>query len=469
MTTLPRRPRWPRTVRARTTLAATAVVAVALGVAFIGILMLMSNRLVASQRATAVMRAQDVAALAQSGRLPPSLSFPGEDTGVAQVVDPTGAVVASTANLEGEAALTGDRPEPGRMRSRIVGGLPIADDSRFVLVSLGSSTPSGSVTVYTAASLEETDKTLVMLAVAMAAGYALLLVVVAFSARYAVGRGLAPVEAIRAQVALISEQDLHRRVPEPGSGDEIDRLAATMNTMLEHLESSSGRQRRFVADASHELRSPLASLRTVLEVAAAHPETATLQSTVEDAMADTDRLEALVADLLTLARLDDPDDAARLRDVDLAEICRGRRLRDDGVRADRPNVELDCPPHAWITADPLVVERAVTNLVENAQRHAISRVRVLVEDGAGHWCLHVDDDGAGVAPEDRAHIFERFARLDDARSRDEGGTGLGLAIVADLARSLGGNVGVSTSPLGGARFTVTIPAASAPDEGELPG
>ena len=344
--------------------------------------------------------------------------------------------------------------DPGQVRSHIATGLPIAGDSRFVIASVGTSTPAGVVTVYTASSLETADQTFLVLIIAVAAGYPALLLVVALSARHAISRSLAPVEAIRTEVADIGEHGLDRRVPEPGSGDEIDRLAETMNTMLARLEQSSLRQRRFVADASHELRSPVASLRTVLEVASAHPETATLGATVDDALADTHRLEILVADLLTLARLDDSAGRHRLHPVDLVETCRTSLSANTQVE-----VEMLLPRAAWVRGDPLMVRRAVTNLVENALRHARTRVQLRIELDDGSCVLKVDDDGGGVAPEDRERIFERFVRLDDARSHDAGGSGLGLAIVAEVAGSLGGMVEVTDSPLGGARFSLTVPAA----------
>ena len=449
-----RRRRWPRSVRARTTLAATAVVVIALAAAAGGLLWLVSSRLQAAQRDSAVLRARDIAGLASAGQLPVSLSFPGEDTGVAQVVDQSGVVVAASPNLAGEGPITDRSPGPGRVRTQIRGGLPIGDESRFVVVALGTPSPSGPLTVYTAASLEAADQTLLSVTIALALGYPALLAIVALSARIAIGRTLGPVEAIRAEVADIGERDLHRRVPEPGTGDEIDRLADTMNTMLVRLDSSAQRQRRFVADASHELRSPIASLRTVLEVAAAHPETATLEATVDDALVDTARLEVLVVDLLTLARLDGDPRAARAGPVDLVAVCRT-------VLSGHPELTIEAylPASAVAIADELIVRRAVTNLVDNAVRHAEARSSISIERIGGHYELHVDDDGDGVPVADRARIFERFTRLDGARARDEGGTGLGLAIVAELARSLGGVVNVTDSPMGGARFTLRIPAA----------
>jgi signal transduction histidine kinase len=452
-----RRARWPRSVRARTTLVATGVVAVALGIAAIGLFWLISNRLVAAERASAVLRARDIAGLAEAAQLPTSLAFPGEATGVAQVVDRAGRVIASTSNLEGEPPIATTVLEPGQVRSDIIGGLPFAGDARFVVASAAATTPTGLVTVYTASSLETAEQTLAAIGIAMALGYPALLLVVALSASRAIGRALAPVEAIRAEVADIGEHGLDRRVPEPGSGDEIDRLAGTMNTMLARLEQSSSRQRRFVADASHELRSPVASLRTVLEVASAHPETATLRATVDDALADTHRLEVLVADLLTLARLDDAGAGLQLRPVDLVETCRTSIPATATVE-----VRRQPPREAWVTGDALVVRRAVTNLVENALRHARAKVQVTIERDDRCWVLRVDDDGDGIASEDRERVFERFVRLDDARSRDEGGSGLGLAIVAEIAEILGGEVEITDSPLGGARFSLALPAAEAP-------
>jgi signal transduction histidine kinase len=442
------------------TLAVTAVVAVALGVAAAALLWLLSNQLVAAE-AGAVLRARDIAGLAEGGQLPSTLSFPGEDTGVTQVVDASGAVIASTPNVEGEAPIVHETLTPGQLRSHIAGGLSVAGKSRFVIVSLGASSPIGPVTVHTASSLGAADQTRGTIAFALLIGYPALLVVVALSARHAIGRSLVPVEAIRAEVADIGDQDLDRRVPEPGSGDEIDHLAKTMNTMLGRLEQSAVRQRRFVADASHELRNPIASLRTVLEVAAAHPETATLNATVDDALADTYRLERLVADLLTLARFDDPDGDTRRREVDLVAICQNFspsfRAASD---ATAPTVERRMPAVAWIVADPVVARGAITNLIENAMRHAKSRVMITIGQDDGRFALHVDDDGDGIAPDDRARVFERFTRLDDARTRNDGGSGLGLAIVQEFARSQGGNVDITANALGGARFTLTIDATA---------
>ena len=433
-------------------MAATLVVAIALAGAGFVLLWLLGNQLVAGERSNAQLRAQDLGALAAAGRLPARLSFPGEDRGTAQVMDEAGVVVAATENVAGEPPIASDRPAAGQIRSAIRSDLPVGERGRFVVVSVGIDTPTGLVTVYTASTLESADETRRAIATALAAGYPILLLIVALAARAAIGRALTPVEAIRAEVAELGERDLHRRVPESGAGDEIDRLAGTMNTMLGRLERSAERQRRFVGDASHELRSPVASLRAVLEVAAAHPDTASLQGTVTDALVDTLRLERLVADLLTLARLDNPTAPSRRTILDLVSVC-----VDELGRRDDARIELDLPVAAAVVGDEAHVRRVITNLVDNALRHSCSVVRISIDQLDSRQALHVDDDGEGVPVTDRGRIFERFTRLDDARASDDGGSGLGLAIVAELARVLGGAVVVSDSYLGGARFTLTMP------------
>ena len=271
------------------------------------------------------------------------------------------ATVAS--NLEGEPPIVAARPASGRMVSTIRGGLPIGDHNRFVVVALGATTATGPVTVYTAASLDRTDDTLSAIAWSLAIGYPLLLVVVAMAASRAIGRALHPVEAIRREVADIGEHDLHRRVPEPGTRDEIDRLAGTMNIMLARLEQSAERQRRFVADTSHELRSPVASLRAVLEVAAAHPDAATMQLTVTNALVDTLRVERLVGDLLALARLDNPEMRDSRRAVNLVAVCSGLF---EPLERGSVTLTLSAAGPALVWGDDALVRRAVLNLMDNA-------------------------------------------------------------------------------------------------------
>jgi signal transduction histidine kinase len=250
-------------------------------------------------------------------------------------------------------------------------------------------------------------------------------------------------------------------VPEPPSRDEVARLARTTNETLTALEASVERQRRFVADASHELRSPIASLRTQLEVAAAHPELLDLDGAVHD----TVRLQSLAADLLLLARLDAGERPGGAR-VDLDALVREELAQRAG---DRVPVTLEggSGGPVEVTGSRGQLARVLGNLLDNAQRHAVSRVRVRVGRGDGRAVLEVADDGAGVPEEERERIFQRFVRLDDARSRDDGGAGLGLAIARDVAVRHGGTLTVGRAPGGGALFTLRLPAA-APARPERP-
>ncbi|RJQ74140.1 sensor histidine kinase [Pseudonocardiaceae bacterium YIM PH 21723] len=268
-------------------------------------------------------------------------------------------------------------------------------------------------------------------------GIPLVLGIVGLATWIAVGRALRPVEAIRAEVAEIAGHDLGRRVPVPGSGDEIARLATTMNATLDRLEHAVVRNRRFVADASHELRSPIAALRTQLELAA-HGQ-GDWSRDAHAALADTERLQALADDLLLLARM--RDGGIHREQVDLGQLA---------IEEAR-GVRLDIRPDVLVDGSARHLSRLVRNLVQNARRHAGSTVLVRVRPGV----LEVHDDGPGIPPADRARVFEPFTRLDDARTRDDGGTGLGLAIVRDIAVAHGVTVRVADSPLGGAVVIVS--------------
>jgi signal transduction histidine kinase len=269
------------------------------------------------------------------------------------------------------------------------------------------------------------------------------------------------VEAIRAEAESISGDTMHRRLPEPPNGDEIGRLARTMNDMLGRLEDSAQRQRQFVSDASHELRSPVAAIRTDLEVALLHEgDDADWPTVARAVLSEEARLETLLGDLLVLASDDETSALGpRASAVDLArlatdEAARGRRVP---VRVDRPAGDRD---DAFVVTGVVArLERALANLVDNAARHAASTVRLSVSRYGDRVRVVVDDDGPGVPAIDRERIFERFARLDGSRARDSGGAGLGLAVVRSIATRHGGYVWADTSPLGGARFTIELPAA----------
>ncbi|WTB88587.1 HAMP domain-containing histidine kinase [Streptomyces cellulosae] len=473
-------------VRSRATLGATLVVAVALVAAGTALLLSLRANLTSEAGTRAERSAQAVASeLAARTPLDKLSGLDAEDTPV-QIVDEDGVLLAASEDLEritgtGTAEVT---PAPGRSdadddrdgeddddrdddsldpgeispgASHANGTATIdgdTEDYRFASVEV--KTPDrGRLTVHAGAPLAAEHSAVGTALTAMLIGFPLLLGVVAAVTWLVTGRALRPVEGIRREMAAITaSEDLRRRVPEPATHDEIARLARTTNATLAALESSVERQRRFVADASHELRSPIASLRTQLEVAAAHPELLDLDGAVED----TVRLQNLAADLLLLARLDAGERPVGTR-VDLAALAREEA-------AGRQRVMVEAEP-AEVSGSRGQLGRVLANLLDNAERHARERITVTVRREGGEAVVGVADDGEGVAEADRERIFERFVRLDAARSRDDGGAGLGLAIARDVAVRHGGTLTAGAAPAGGALFELRLPLAGA-DRGHTP-
>ncbi|MFB6720191.1 sensor histidine kinase [Kribbella sp. NPDC056345] len=264
---------------------------------------------------------------------------------------------------------------------------------------------------------------------------------------------LRPVERMRAQAAAISQRNLHERVPVPRTGDVVARLATTLNETLGRLQLAAAQQRGFVADAAHELRSPIASLRAILEVANEHPERADWARVSGTAIEETKRLQQLADDLLLVARLDAEPSTAH-QPVDLAELVR-RQLA--GRVDEGPELTFDAPESVLVAGDAAQLQRLVRNLVDNAIRHTRTTVAVGIEQRSGDVVLRIDDDGAGIPEPERERVFERFARLDEARSRDAGGAGLGLAIAREIALRHHGKLTASGAPGGGARLTLVLP------------
>jgi signal transduction histidine kinase len=245
----------------------------------------------------------------------------------------------------------------------------------------------------------------------------------------------------------------------PESQDEIHRLAVTLNDMLARIETARARQRAFVADAAHELRSPLTNMRTQLEVAQRLGERTDWPTVSDDLLADTERLARLVEDLLLLARSDDPAAAEAARraavPVELGELLAGV-----SARYPSPPVVLRTPAApCWVLGDPDALHRVVANLVDNAVRHARTRVVLAARAEGRERVVAVTDDGPGIPAADRERVFDRFTRLDDARARDAGGAGLGLAIVRELVRRHGGAVRLSDA---GPGLRAEIRLAAAP-------
>jgi signal transduction histidine kinase len=450
-----RRSRWARlrSVRVRTTGLATLVVGVSLlagGIALVvGLRVALTDGVERSIREQAEAAAEVLA----NGGTPGLLARDDEDT-VAQVLDADGRVVVASPALEGEARrepLLADPAAGSQAKVKVPGR-----EHRFLAVAMRADTPDGRRSIIVAGSLDEAAEAAETVTGLLALGLPVLLAVVAFTTWRVVGRALAPVEAIRTTVEGVSAADLRGRVPVAATGDEVARLGVTMNHMLDRLQQAQVRQRRFVSDASHELRSPVATIRQHAEVALEHPERVRSNALADTVRTEAMRLQRLVDDLLVLARADEHTVALHRRPLDLDDIVLDevRRLQaTTDLEIDATGVSAGA-----VDGDPDALRRVVRNVFDNAARHATRRLAVALTESTGTVQLVLEDDGPGVPPEDTRRVFERFVRLDDARARDHGGSGLGLAIVAELVAAHEGTVTIGDASLGGARVEVTLPA-----------
>jgi len=285
-------------------------------------------------------------------------------------------------------------------------------------------------------------------------GIPALVVVLTVAAWVLIGRALRPVRVMTHYAAGIADATASDRLALPPAMDELGELASTLNGMLDRLAQGAQRQREFVSDASHELRSPIAATRVLLEVALAHPDREQPEAVLRGVMAETARLEGLVADLLALARLDERQ-AIVHEEIDLDDI-----VLEDAARARPVAVDTRGVTGFKVRGERKSLSHLVRNLLDNATRHAASRVAVSTRLDDGVPVLLVDDDGPGIPEADRARVFERFTRLSSSRSRDGGGAGLGLALVRRIAEQHGGVVRADRSPHGGARLEVRFPACA---------
>lgn len=433
-------------VRVRTTAAAVAVVGVALLLGAVTLVLVVRSTLTDNVRAAAEVRAREIAAVLSAGDTP-SLVVTAADEQLIQLLDADGRVVAASRNLAGRGAVARlASGESAEVRTAV-------DEDLFLAVAVATDTPAGRRTVIVARALSDALESAQVLTQLLAVGVPLLLLVVGVTTWRVVGRALAPVAAIGSEVDAISAAELHRRVPVPGSRDEISRLARTMNRMLARLQGARDSQRRFVSDASHELRTPTASIRQHAEVALAHPGRLTVAGLAEPVHAEALRLQRLIDDLLLLARADEAGLALRRVPVDVDDLVLAEvdRLRPT-VRVDASGVSA-----GRVLGDPAGLRRVLRNLTDNAARHARAALAFSLAARDGAVVVTVDDDGPGIPEADRSRVLDRFVRLADARARDEGGSGLGLAIVAELVAAHGGTVEIGDAPLGGARVVVTLP------------
>lgn len=446
--------RW--SVRARSTIAAAIVVTLGLGVASAAMLLVLYQTLQRSTQAAAETRARQLVEQMRTdgpAELDPGLLGTDGQVGLIQVLDDRGAVRLASAGAPKSAVAPVIVP-PGQTVT--LGRIQLSGDRGDLWVTArGATTPAGPVTVLVGGNREPVERTVATVGMLLAITGPLVVGLVAWATYFLVGRALRPVERIRARVDTISTEQLDERVPVPPTGDEIAHLAQTMNHMLTRLQAGHAAQRRFISDVSHELRSPLSAISTALELAHNRPDMLDAELVEESLIPETRRMRDLVDDLLLLARADEHQLRVRADNVDLDDIIASEKVRLQG------NSRLTVRAHigaARVSGDRRQLARMVRNLVDNAVRHADSTVELVCEQVRDTAVIRIADDGPGIPADQRKRVFERFVRLDIARTRDAGGSGLGLAIVAEIVSAHRGTVSIGDSDDSGACVTVTLPA-----------
>jgi signal transduction histidine kinase len=422
-------------VRVRVTVAAVLVVGLALVGGALVLVALLGSVLTDQVCQATQDRAAQVAA--SSGWA--NAATISDGTEIVQVIDRSGQVVGAGPRLASPGTECVSVEPPGH-----------GEDFAFAAATL----PSGGEVIVGRPLVDVLDSTRFVQRV-LVVGVPLMMLIVGGVTWVVTGRVLAPVTAIRREADEITASELHRRVPATRR-DEIGRLARTMNRMLDRLQRSQESQRRFVSDASHELRSPIAAIRQHAEVAQAHPGRTSVDELARTVLAEDLRMQHLVDDLLLLTRSDEkhtepPDAPVDLDDLLFAEADRLRSATNltigtAGVSAGQ------------VRGDEAALARMIHNLADNAARHARTAITFGLTESDGTVVLTVSDDGPGIPPADRVRVFDRFVRLDSARSRDTGGAGLGLAIVAEVIERHRGTIRIT----GGSTFEARLPSDATP-------
>ncbi len=452
-----------RSLRVRLTVLSTGTLALGLAVGTTGLAVFFAHGRTEDLDRQLAAQADTVRVLVDSDQLTQPLPVPPGSPVLAQVIDPAGTVLTSSAAAGRVLPLV-----PVQTLDQLTGaGLRTVDETGYgagpLRVDVERATLRGTpVRVVVAASVRDVDSTLAALRHVLFLVVPLTVLAVGLAAWIAIGSALRPVEDLRRAAEAIGSrarrQPERSVLPEPPTGDEIARLAVTLNSMLDRLSAASAQQREFAADAAHELRSPLSALITELEVGLASGDPAGWSDVAASALVDARRLAAIVDDLLMLTR-NDGTRPLRLEQVDLAAVVDSFRPADDDTEvAHGPAVHVRTPDEAVIVqGDQAAIERAVRNLVDNARRHARSTVEIALERTGADAEVVVEDDGPGIPADQLERVFDRFHRLDAGRSRDDGGAGLGLAIVRGIARSHGGEVTLESRAAGGLVARLTLP------------
>lgn len=455
--------RWPTrlmsSVRGRATVITVGVSAVILLLLFVLLLLLVRDFTLNRDRRTSERTVERVVDDLRPGD-PDQMIVPrpGEAPWV-QVVTPEGEVVAASSEVRGHPSLAGTDVRRGKLLI----------DGRYCPEALGDcawvfglrlrDSPWGPGAVVMAGTPLPGKPTMAGLAASALLVLAGLLFLIGWWTWYTIGRVFVPVDQIRAQMADFSAHGLGHRIPVSETSGELRSLAETVNSTLDKLEDARVRERRFVSDASHDLRNPLSGLQMQLELALEEPpDSADWKPMVRSALGDARRLNDILVDLLALSKLDSRA-PAEVETVDLAALAR----REIGRREPRVTIETRLEPGVTVRANRVRLARVLSNLLSNAERHAESRIEVIVLRDGDDAVLEVLDDGSGVPEDARERVFERFSRLPESRARDPHGTGLGLPIAREIAEIYGGSLRIADSPRG-ARFVMRLPLASGSPE-----
>ena len=387
----------------------------------------------------------------------------GFETGQVEIVGPDGVRVGNTPGLAEQVRLNVfSAPLLGQQAARTVSAerLHAPGHDRYRVLAQTIRVPPDYVTIYAASSLRPADQVVRSLKIALWSSVPGLVALAALATWFLTGRALRPVDEMRRQLDNVQSAGEERRLTPSGRAAELDRLTDTLNQMLDRLNESDTIRRQFLADASHELRSPLASARTMLEVGLAYPDLTEWPETATDVMVEVQRLQGIAAELLALARAEGGERALKRERVEL-----GALVRDEVQRSGDARVTLSIATPATVSVDKDLVVRLLRNVLDNARRHAHSRITVNVAgqipgSERRRATVQVHNDGDEIPLEQREQIFEPFTRLDNARARDDGGAGLGLSIARRIAELHGGTLAVVDTARGAA-FLLTLPLADA--------
>lgn len=449
-------------IRWRLTLAFSVVMAVLLAATGLFVQQRLASNLNDALQRSLAARAADVAALAQqseSGLKEAKGGTRASGADVAQLVDARGRVIDRSATAPPRPLLSAGLLAAVRAGDTVTRDLPGGPGLGPVRIRAESVRAQGQrLVIVVGQSLEVRNRALSDLVGVLMVGGSIALVLASMAGFLVTGAALRPVEAMRRRAAAISATDLEERLPSPRSHDELGRLGSTLNEMLSRIQIAVTRERAFVSDASHELRSPLAMLRTELElIARDQPSGAALRQAVGSAVEETSRLSRLADDLLLLARAD--EHALVLRpEVMAVDVLLSGAAERGRTGADVPTITVGASPDLSVLAEPALLVQALDNLVANAARHAAGHVGLSAQAIGSLVELHVIDDGPGFPEAFLPVAWERFARADAGRTED--GAGVGLAIVRAIAERHGGHSGAANRPHGGADVWIAIPAPS---------